>query len=990
MSGASSAKKLLSQFNREQYKSFILNDDEQLSLLVISPVPGVSSSERVDTYLKTISHPGQAQHIKFISKNDEAHSFAWQTTPQQLKKAVRWNIIKTHSTISKVIAALGRYRIIAHERIAKGMVSNSQEIKLKLLDLFQDLFEALEDLASLANKENSVSDYETKLKAYIKKLEITQAGLMDFFADCSVTTGLNQDTIQHLKNDLQNNIERTNTYLSTLKNHENLRSFNRARGQNSILEFVNKQMIHGLYEFQGINQDISYSKERDFALTRGELNDCIEDARKVINDDQADIRNATTDAHHGLFSKNNEELLTYDFSEEDLTPQRQKEILLGISFIEGWDKVDYKKCTVSNANGTEPLDVISATRWKTHRNLPALLNSLAYFILNFFKSIILPTKAWEEETWNNKNFHLVAAELRKHITPIEPMWQKPIKILKQIGYALFDIYKGARDVGSQLTVKMPEHILNDWYSCNELFPLNTLLQDADKEIIEITKKEEKRLKKLLKQCNADDFVQNITKQTSRLATVEYDLTTGEQNDILTSITRGLNEFASVFSHGLYAKDPLAGLIFSATFGLGVGVIYLPGATASVFGSAYVNWFSNFSYSMGSSKLAAVIGGGSTQAQLFATGWDGLIHGPSGIASQAFYTLGQEPLTVGAYIAGATGLGYILVNGIAGYTIPFLSEFFKEDLGTVPEASYPFIGAKLFFLLYEGLTIHKKGAEHYPELAPELIKIAHSVQQSSNPEQRKIVDRFLMASWLSRNAEVIPKLDERQRFELSRHIEALFDKDQSKSLNKILYPEAHQSIAFQIFSIPLTYIPAFLRLGTSFILSICALAKGKSYPVEPIKRAAAHLWDKIAKDLSRLVVFASNLAHLLYTGLAVAPKAVAYCLTMLIGRIAGLFDAKPAHAIHKMFASIHAGFRSVSEFIYPVRALKSIEVANPVHTIKEIEGSYTKLLGQMGTVKPASEPLTGHANPRVSEPLFDVNSPSKELINTVQTVAFRAA
>jgi hypothetical protein len=978
MSGASSSKKLLTQFNSKQYNSFILNEDEKLELLVISSVPGVSSSELIDTYLKTISHPGQKHHVKFITKNGESHSFAWQTTPEQLKKAVRWGIINTHSITSKVISTLGKYRIVTHERIAKGMVSNSQEIKLKLLDLYQDRFEALHDLESLVNKDNSVADYKTKLTTYLNKLEMIQANLTVFFAQVSNCSGLNQETIEQIKNDLKNDIDRTNNYLTTVQNQENLHSFNRARGPNSILEFVKQQMTHGLYELQGINQDITYSTDRYFALTRGEMNGLIEDARKVIDDHQADIRNAITDAHHGLFSKNNEQLVTYDFSEETLTPQRQGEILLGISFIEEWDKVDIENLSVSNKTGTESLDVINATKWKNHRNITTFLKSTAFFILNFFKSIILPTKAWEEESWTNKNFHLVATDLRKHITLTEPMWQKPIKLFKQIGYALFDLFKGARNFSSQLSVKMPEHIINDWNSCDELSSLDTLLQKANKEIKAISKLEKNRLNQLLEHCNVKDLVQNGSKQTSQLARVEYALTAGEQNDLLTSMTRGLNEFASVFTHNLYTKDPLAGIVFSAVFAVGAGVIYLPGATASVFGSAYVNWFSNFSYSMGSSKLAAVVSGGSTQAQLCATGLDALIHGPSGIATKALYRLGEDPLTVGAYLAAATGLGYVLVNGIDGYAIPLISDFFKEDLGTVPEASYPFIGAKFGILLYEGLMIHKNGHDHYPEFSQQLINAARTLHPS-DPEQQKIIDRFIIASWLSKNATVIAKINEQQRFELSRHIEILFDKDQSKSLNKLLYPEVHYSIAFQIFSIPLSYIPAIFRFGTSLILSAYALTQNKTYPFEPIKRAASDLWNKVTKDLSRLIVFSNNIIKLIYTGLTVLPKAIAYTLTMFVGRIAGLFDAKPAHAIHKIFAAIHTSFKYISELFYPVRALKSIEVANPIHTINAVEGTYSRLLGQMDKAKPApQEQLKTDTNPAVSCLLFCANKSPQEM------------
>ena len=697
---------------------------------------------------------------------------SWRTKAKHLKIAVRWGIIKTQSITSKVISELGKYRVVAHERIAKGMVSNSQEIKLRLLNLYQDRFEALQELESMVNKGNNANEYESKINSYIKNLEIMQDNLLQYFAEVSKYSGFNLATLEAIKQDLDDDIKRAKSYLKLVNRQDNLDSFNRARGQNSILEFVKQQMMHGLYELQGINQDITNSHNRDFALTRGELNDNIEDARKVIDDHQADLRNAVNGTHHACFSQDDETLVSYDFTEEDLSPERERELLLAISFIEGWDKVDYKSLTVSNKQGTEKLDVYNATKWKNHRNFSSYLKSAGYFIINFFQSIILPTKPWEEESWQNEGFHLEAAELRKHSAFTEPMWQKPRKLLKQIGNAFFDAFKGVRDFGGELVIKLPDAILNDWDSCNELLSLTDVYKEAEAEIAAIIKTEDSRLIKILRECNFESLEQNPSAPTSILASVDYELTAGEQNDFLTSIVRGVNEAASVLSHKLCAKDPIDALMYTGSLAVGASAIYFPTATASIFGSAYVNWFSNFAYSLGSSKLAAAAGGGSTQAQLVTAALDALVHGPSGFATNAFYKLGEDPVTIGAYIAAATGLGYGLVNGIGGYTIPWLSPLLKEDLGKNPALSYPFIGAKFAVLLYEGFMLHKKDNEQLPHINPELVAKARALQLL-NPEQQKIINRFILVSWLSLNAEVIPKLKAYQLFELSRHIDAPF-------------------------------------------------------------------------------------------------------------------------------------------------------------------------------------------------------------------------
>ncbi|BCA94871.1 hypothetical protein TUM19329_12320 [Legionella antarctica] len=956
MSGAHSAKKLFYRYNKNQYRLFTLNSDEVLKLTAVSSVPGVGASQRSDVYRKKIinpgndQYPGNAHHVKFITKNDQAHSFIWQTSAKKLKNAVRWGILKPHSITSKVISALGNYRVIAHERIAKGMISNSQAVKLKLLDLYQDRFEALQSLESMVNKDNSLVEYESEFESYLEKLDHIKANLATYVLDVLNQGGLDQTTIEQLKKDLETDIERTNSYLDSLRNSPNLSNYNEARGHKSILEFVKNQMMHGLYELQGINQDLTYSTKRAFALTRGELNDFIEDARKEIEDQQADMRNAVTENHHGLFSKECDTLFSYDFSRDGLSSKREREVLLAISFIEGWDKVDTESLTISNQSGSESLDVINATRWKNHRNFTTFAKSMGFYLLNFFKSILLPTKTWEEEAWTNQNFHLFATTLREHVTPNEPMWQKPIRLFKQIGYALVDVYNGVRDFGSELAFKMPEDMLNDWDSCNELPTLKEVFEESEKEIAAIKSIEDERLKTILNRCNISSSIGIASTPNSKLATVEYALTAGEQNDILTVMARGLNEFASVFSHNIYAKDPVAGLVFTAAFAVGAGAIYLPTATSAVFGSAYVNWFTHFGYSVGSSKIAAVISGGSTQAQLFATGWDGLMHGPSGLATNALYQLGEDPLTVGTYLATATLVGYVLVNGIAGYPIPIVSDFLKEDLGTSPESSYPFIGAKIAVLLYEALLIHKEGHHSQPEFLFELIEKARSLR-SEDPEQQKIIDRFILASWISMNTDTIPKLNEKLRFDISRQIDALFDQEQSKSLYKILYPEPHHSIAYQLFAIPLSYIPAVLRFTASFVLCAFALGSGKNHPFEPIKRASIALFEKITRDLSRLLVFSTHLLYLVYTGLSVLVKPPAYVLGMILGRVTALFDVKSGHALHGAFASVHSFFKSIGEFFYPNQILKASVIAHPTHTIHEAEGSYKKLLIQMGNVKP---------------------------------------
>jgi hypothetical protein len=932
MSGAGSAKTLLNEDNHKRYRAFTLNNKATLMLPEISSVPWVGASKRQDTFTKIISNSHNDHHIKFILKNDVPHAFLWQTNPEKLKKAVRWGIVKTHSITGKVIATLGQYRLLAHRRAAKGMVSNSQSVKLKLLDLFQTRFEALQELESLINRDNTNEDYENAWSGYINTLGGIKRNIDKYFSDVNPSL-LDEHTTAQIKSDLQDDIERTHAYLKDKSTK------NRARGLNSIGEFVKQQMIHGLYELQGINQDMSYSRQRYFALTRGELNDFIEDARKEIDDHQPDLRNAVTAKHHGAYSADNNALVTYDFANDQLTPGRERKVLLAISFIEGWDTltdVNGKKTTVSNESGQEDLDFYAATRWKSHRNLKTSFKSIGFYLLNIIKGIFVSTRPWEEEAWANKNFRLVAADLCSRAKPHEPMWRKPFRFFKKISYAIVDVFSGAYDFGAGLVIRMPAHVVNDWASTDSLPSLNSMLTEVSTALASIKTLEDDLLKKGLGQST-----EAIPLSSSKLAAVEYELTAGEQNDILTAMTRGLNDFGSFFAHNIYAKDPVAGLLFTAAYGVGAGAL-----TSSIFGSGYVNWFSNFSHTMGSSNVAAVIAGGSTQAEVFAMAWDGVAHGPSGFAMNALYQCGEDPLTVGAYFVAAYGLGYILANGIAGHPIPWLSEHLRADLGTVPEAGYPIVGAKVVVMLYEALVTARAEDNPQPQLSEDGTGLADPSQPFLEKHQL-IIDRFRLVHWLSTNANVLPKLAPKQSFAVSRQIDALFNKADSESLHKLVYPKAHTSIAFKLLSLPLSYIPAILRFVASLLLSLAALALGKPRPWEPVTRATSQLIVKTKRDLSRLLIVTANLLYLPYTLIATCVKMPVYIVTMAIGRVAGLFNAKPAHYLHRAFASVHIFFRSVGEFFYPVKILEDVVAAHPIHTINEVESSYVKLNKQLG-------------------------------------------
>jgi hypothetical protein len=943
MNGADSARKLLSDYNIELYRAFLTNDSTTLSLPEVSSIPWIGASKRTDFFEKKIAYECKQHQVISIEKNAEPHTLLWKTSVSVLKKAVRWGIVSPEAMTGKVIAALGQYRVIAHQRVLKGMESNTQLAKLQLLDIYQDRFEALEALERMINKKNSVEDYQQALGDYMLALDGISKNLKDYFSAQSVT-GFDQTMVSQIQFDLCSDIARAQAYLKhVLENKSNLRAFHRSRGQSSIQEFVKEQMLHGLYELQGINQDLTYSRQRYFALTRGELNDVIENAKKEIEDYQPDPRNAVTLKHQGCFGKDKDQLVTYDFADEHLSPAKERDVLMAISFIEGWDSVSRDKngiSSVSNEFGTAKLDIFAATRWRRYRHWTSNLKSAAYFVLNIFKGIFVAIYPWEEQVWSDgpQKFHLIATSLRTYARPNEPMWRKPVRFCMHIINALKDVMYGVQDVGERLALKMPSSIGNDWASSKKLPSVVSVLAQATHDINTIKEVESVRLQNII---HLSKYQKDNTEhlKTSELAGVEYSLSAGEQNDILTAIARGLNGFGSIFSHDIFAKDPLGGLFFTASYAIGVAAIYNPAQTAAVFGEQYVKMFTDMSYSMASSKMAAAMAGGTTQAELFTEGWDGLMHGPSGAAGRAIYQLGENPLSIGTYFAAAFGLGYLLANGVDGYSIPWLSEYLRADLGSVPEMGYPVIGGKMAILFYEALLSETEAWVAYPS-------IPVSREGVDTEEERKIVKRFTMVQWLSINAAWIPKLASSQRFTIARQLDELFNQEEAVSLKKLLYPEAMPSIAFQLFSIPMAYVPHLLRFGFSFLLSFVALSSGNAYPWEPMRQAGGDLLFHVKKDLTRLVLFSHQLLNIPYTILSTFVKLAANIITLTLGRIGGVVNLNSGHTLHRMFAKTHLFFRQLSEFFYPVRLLKSVEFAHPNHTIRKVECSYLKLMSHL--------------------------------------------
>ena len=960
-----SDKKLLQAFNLKRWAEFIQDSNEDMLLPEVSIMPGRSASSRIDTYKKKIIGNKHGCHVKVITKNDAPEAYAWQTTPEKLATAVRWGIIHTESITSRVIGTLGHYRVAAHELIEKGMISNTHATKMALIDLYQDRFEKLQQLESLVNQKNSKDKIIESLNDYMRDLGKISASLDDRFTHTELAT-LSPTALDKIKSDLTADIARADAFQQLVESGTSLRSINRAKGYFSILEFVKNQMTYNLYELQGINQDISFSTNRRFALTRGRLNDSIEDARKEINDHQTDLRNLVGKKHHGQFGQQGSHVV-YDFSTSHLTPDQERKAMMAVSFIEGWDKVclpseeqPHPQLADKGDNRIE-LKVIAATRWNVTRNIQALGRKVGLMLLNMVKSFVISTKPWKEDeiqrTENERAFHSTSRELKDHSKLNKPLWLTPFTIIKRLASGFKDIFHGITNTGKELLVRMPVELVSDWESSKSLPDFNTVRDEAEQHISRIHADEHDRLEEIL-----ENTIQKYNKNNKAtlerdwldrdkpsndvtIAHQDYPLRPGQANDILNSLVRGLTEFSDYFTHQLFAKNPVAGCLFLTTYGIAGAAIMAP-SYVSFLGPKLIALQGKIGFSMGSTKLTAAVSAASIESQLMYMASDGVMHGPSGLIGDIGYEFIKNPLRLASLIAIAYGTGYLLSEGIAGYRIPGKIGDVLHDEVNGSTMNYVILGAK--FLIGTHALFNKQ--EPYRFVKSEFSRTGDELTNINielDDKQQQLLQRFVFAKWLADNYQKLPKLPLALRCQLERHIDAQFSGHDAKSLRKLIRHEKNRSIAFQLLAIPLSYIPAVLRVVASVFVCIVALAYGHKHPLQPIKNATEALARKTSKDLSRLLVFGTELTRVLVSIATSIVKMFAFVITMAVARVSALFNLQPSHATHRFFAHAHVALRKLREVFYPVKAIKHNIVANPKSTVNRFESSYDGLCKKLG-------------------------------------------
>jgi hypothetical protein len=966
----SSDKSLLKAYNKNRWDEFIQDNDPEMLLPEVSIMYRRSATKKLDKFEKTIiPNPNENDcHVKVITKNGKPEAYVWQTTPEKLALGVRWGIIHVESLTSKVISALGQYRITAHEIIAKGMISNSHAIKIALLDSYQDRFEKLQALESLVNQDNTEDEITAALDAYINEMVDLKAGLHNKLKAADFEA-IVPKALQRLVDDVDADIQRAQHFKLKTK-AGNLRAINRAKGYYSILEFVKDQMTYNLAEMQGLNQDITYSLEKTFALTRGRMNDYILDAQKLINDHEPDFRNGVNAKHHGHFDATHR--VIYDFSADGLSPEKERQAMLAVSFIEGWDRVDSTDRlhpVLQSNQQTYPLKTIAATRWRVARDLPSFGRKIGNMLFNMLKNLVTSTQSWKENEpkayRDADKFQMVSYELNAHSKENLSIWQMLGKGIKRAAIGLKDIGFGVYHAGKSVSHDTFIDLRSDWESSKKAGDFETVIRAADEHINAMHTAEKDNLDRVfhnvintgenkrfvtlddLKRKDVGPHLANIS-----IAHQDYHLTASEANDILNSVLRGVTGFSEVFTHDLFAKNPVAGCAFLASYGLAAAAIIAP-TYVSFLGSKLIALQNQLGSLLAGSKFSAAISVASLESQLASMALDGVMHGPSGQIGHLASEFTNSTLKLSVMLAVAYTAGRLLADGVNGYRIPGVVGEVLHEEANGNHLNYLILGAK-FLIVTKELT--EKGEKH--KFSKEELAIHEELLASNRDEvnqYKQKIQQYIFVKWLSDNYKKIPKLPFQMRCNIEKHIESQFPVDDALALKKIIRHEEPRSIAFYLIAIPLTYITSLARIFINAGMSFVALCKGSEHPGRPLKNGFVALGRQLSKDTSRLAMFAFSLTRLVSHGFTSLIKMVVVVGMLAVGRLAALINFQPGHATHRVMAKAHVAWRTLGAILYPSRIIKHNVSANPKSVVNKYETSYKKLHAQWQIDRDRAQP-----------------------------------
>lgn len=717
-------KKFLHTFQEHEIERFAKSDDLKMTIQPVSGIPFMVKGFTPIVYEKKIIEVGKGR-IFVIKKDGVPVSFTWETTPENLKQAVKEGAISHSALTSQVLCKMGSYRGTVLERIYEnGMISNKYSAKEALLTLSQERVELLQPLERLINSNKDLNEVKKILTEYILSASDFRLNLK---TQCEPLRKYDASIQQKFKDFVNSDIEKI-TELRNNLTEDNLSILLRAFGSDSLYTNLNLMMVNTIKQAQGINQNLTYARTRyaPASLFRGEFNSMCEDVMHVIHGYDPDLHNAPSAENQGDFSgmldtKKGEKHLYQQFSITD------KRALAAICKIEGVQSIVQKpknKFVLKNNNQEIPLTTTRLTQWSALWNTFEKQSSFAtetknaflrvgifglnlvtgiFFtpfdivlgvvggLLNFEFSLVEWTKARLPRDIHQTVYSSLTEETKLPNRPVA--FYLSHLVGSTVRSVIVDVGNGLFLMGQQ-AARIPKIVINDLHVGGWLDPKlssDAIIGNFDKAAKEVRAD----IKASEEKYSAEFKDQNLKAENEirRFARPAYHLSPGEWRDIMSVTFRGINAFGNTILHSVHAKDPLIGLVYNFFYFSGLIAVFIPHTTLPL-----PEFYKQFSDALGSYMAHGTASKGVstavTQAQLSAILAELVQRGPNSVLGQVVGKAEENLVDIAVLLVLARTFGDVLRH------MPAIGTAIEEEMGSVKSIALVTYGAKIAIILRE--------------------------------------------------------------------------------------------------------------------------------------------------------------------------------------------------------------------------------------------------------------------------------------------------
>jgi len=658
----------------------------------------------------------------------------WHTSKENARKALNYNLLRSQTLTGKVIGEVGHYRLkAAHRALHANIISNKARQKELLVDHFQGRVKAFEAIERLINKDASVKKIKETITETIEKLETLKGSIsLIEYGD------YRKDIGRPLKKQIQAQIDRLTRFSEKIDNKKGI--------NDKLFNVLRREIKYCLYELEGANQILAYNRKQP-AGNRGDLESYIIDALREVDRYPRDLENPITKKHQYYFDR---DIVSIDSrlhgnnNEDDL-----KQFLLGVSLIEGTNKIDYKTRKIQFADGTsKKAKKTAATKWRHfslrngHKNPDPMWKRVGRFFWNnifpgvlifvadFLETLLLGNHAGfcERAYWKatnqsikgsdykalishlkNKKVHLsTRLGLVAHQLIFNSLWESVIGVFEAIASAIVSLSKVIYDFknGWWRKIKRSKVTHDDEEVVNaktlDTKALLETLKNEFKHIKNIEKREKRKLRPKLR------YIQKKRRRKTKIDVVSaippYYLTPYVSKGLLNTGADGAIAFMELFEHHLFRQNPSAGLLFLILYTGGAFSALFPQLMHTVVGKVLVNLSNDFGrlFAQGNGMWVSA---GFTEGKVVAGLWQFMLNGPDSWAAKGGKNFFKDPAAATIYIAACIALGtfFTYVLDIPGLDL-------DEEIGTFPPFALAFVGLKGGVGLYELVAVNGQTRE----------------------------------------------------------------------------------------------------------------------------------------------------------------------------------------------------------------------------------------------------------------------------------------